>query len=89
MALHVVATEAGGPEVLDLVDEPDRDPGSGEAVLGVRAVGVNPIDFKVYSGTYGPAAFPMHLGSEAAGVVVAVGPDAVGQRAVRYPSATK
>ena len=49
-------------------------------MLGVRAVGVNPIDFKVYSGTYGPAAFPMHLGSEAAGVVVAVGPDAVGPR---------
>ena len=42
---------------------------------------MNPIDCKVYSGTYGPAAsFPMHLGSEAAGVVVAVGPDAVGPR---------
>jgi NADPH:quinone reductase len=81
MPLHVVANQAGGPEVLELVDEPDRDPGPGEVAIEVRAAGVNPIDYKVYSGNRGPAApFPMHLGWEAAGVVLAVGADAVGPR---------
>ena len=81
MALHVVATAVGGPEVLELVDEPDREPGSGEVLLDVRAAGVNPVDSKRYAGTSGPPpTFPMHLGSEAAGVVRAVGRDAVGPR---------
>jgi NADPH:quinone reductase-like Zn-dependent oxidoreductase len=81
MALHVVATAAGGPEVLELVDEPDREPGPGEVALDVRAAGVNPVDYKRYAGAFGPPpTFPMHLGSEAAGVVRAVGPDAIGPR---------
>jgi NADPH:quinone reductase-like Zn-dependent oxidoreductase len=46
----------------------------------VRAIGTNPIDFKRFSGTYGtdPASLPMALGSEASGVVTAVGEGAVG-----------
>jgi NADPH2:quinone reductase len=81
MTVHVVATAAGGPEVLALVDEPDREPGQGEVVVDVRAAGVNPIDFKRYAGGFGPpAAFPMLLGSEAAGVVRAVGDVPIGPR---------
>ena len=81
MTLHVVATALGGPEVLALVDEPDREPGPGEVVLDVRAAGVNPIDYKRYAGGFGPPPeLPLHLGSEAAGVVRAVGPDAIGPR---------
>jgi NADPH:quinone reductase-like Zn-dependent oxidoreductase len=55
-------------------------PGPGKVLLEVRAAGLNPIDAKVYSGAFGtdPAKLPMRLGSEAAGVVRAVGPDAVG-----------
>ncbi|RZI87044.1 MAG: NADP-dependent oxidoreductase, partial [Microbacterium sp.] len=46
----------------------------------VLACGVNPADIKSYSGAFGtdPAALPKRLGFEAAGVVTAVGPDAVG-----------
>jgi NADPH2:quinone reductase len=80
MALRVVATSAGGPEVLDLVYEPDPDPGPGEVVLDIRAAGVNPVDVKRYAGRFGSATFPMHLGSEAAGVVGEVGPEPVGPR---------
>jgi NADPH:quinone reductase-like Zn-dependent oxidoreductase len=81
MPLHVVATKPGGPEVLELVEEPDRKPGPGEALLDVRAAGVNPIDFKFYRAPGGPPGrFPMHLGLEAAGVVREVGPDAIGPR---------
>jgi NADPH2:quinone reductase len=76
----VIATAYGGPEVLSVADEPPGEPGPGEARIEVRAAGVNPFDSKVYSGAFGtdPARLPMRLGSEAAGVVTAVGPGAVG-----------
>ncbi len=94
-AKSVVAGAYGGPEVLELRHAPVADPGSGEVVLEVRAAGVNPIDWKRYSGARGtdPAALPMALGFEAAGVVVAVGEDAegpagpvsVGDEVMAYP----
>jgi NADPH:quinone reductase len=76
----VIATAFGGPDVLAVTDEPTADPGPGEVRVEVRAAGVNPVDYKVYSGAFGadPARLPIRLGSEAAGVVSAAGPDAVG-----------
>ena len=58
------------------------DPGPGEVVLEVRAAGVNPIDWKLYSGLRGkdPDALPMPIGFEAAGVIAAVGEDAARAR---------
>ncbi len=80
MTRAVVATAFGGPEVLSVVDVEAGEPRSGEVVVDVRAAGVNPIDWKVYSGAMGadPSALPMRLGYEAAGVVTTVGPDATG-----------
>lgn len=80
VAAVVVAAAYGGPEVLTVVDEAAAEPGPGQARLDVRAIGVNPIDYKAYSGGMGsdPARLPLRLGFEAAGVVTAVGPDAVG-----------
>lgn len=80
MTSAVVATAFGGPETLALIDADVPSPGHGEVAISVLAIGVNPIDVKVYSGLMGadPAALPMRLGFEAAGVVTAVGPDAVG-----------
>ena len=76
----VLATAYGGPEVLSIADEPVPPPGPGEARIAVRAAGVNPIDWKAYSGMFGadPARLPIRLGAEAAGVVTATGPDAIG-----------
>ena len=76
-SVAVVATGFGGPEHLELVREDVPDPGPGQVLLQVRAIGVNPYDAKSYSGAFGadPARLPLRLGSEAAGVVVAVGPD--------------
>lgn len=75
----VIARAFGGPEMLSVADEPVPEPGLGEARIRVRAAGVNPVDYKVYSGAMGadPGRLPMRLGSEAAGVVTAAGPDAV------------
>ena len=80
VALAVIAAGYGGPEVLSVADEPVGDPGPGEARIEVRAAGVNPVDVKSYSGAFGkdPARLPIRLGSEAAGVVTAVGPETAG-----------
>src|SRR5229473_1475444 len=80
MSAVVIATAFGGPDVLEIANQPPGEPGPGEALIEIRAAGVNPIDYKVYSGAMGadPARLPLRLGSEASGVVTAVGPDAVG-----------
>jgi NADPH2:quinone reductase len=77
MTKVAVATQYGGPEVLDIIEVPTPEPGPGEVRIGVRGAGVNPIDFKVYSGMFGtnPDNLPMRLGFEVAGVIEAVGPD--------------
>jgi NADPH2:quinone reductase len=63
----------GGPEVLRLEDLPDLRPGPGEVLIWVKAAGVNPVDTYVRSGNYGEQPFPYTPGSDAGGIVEAVG----------------
>ncbi len=90
MAHAVVATSFGGPEVLDVIEVDPGSPGAGEVLVEVRAAGVNPTDWKLYSGAWGTdvATLPIRLGREASGVVVAVGADvtgvAVGDEVIAY-----
>ncbi len=83
MARTIRFHEKGGPEVLRLEDVPVGDPGPGEARVRHTAIGVNFIDTYHRGGLY-PLPLPSGLGSEAAGVVEAVGPGvttvAVGDR---------
>ena len=62
----------GGPEVLEYVDVEVGDPGPGEARVRHTAIGLNFIDVYHRTGLY-PLELPTGLGSEAAGVVAAVG----------------
>ena len=75
----------GGPEVLTPVELDRPDPGPGEVLIELAAVGVNFIDCYHRTGLY-PSALPFIPGSEGAGRVVAVGPDVdtvrVGDRVV-------
>jgi NADPH2:quinone reductase len=71
-AIQVART--GGPEVLTLVDVPVPDPRPNEALVQISAAGVNFIDVYFREGRY-PAQLPFIDGQEAAGIVVAVGPD--------------
>jgi NADPH:quinone reductase-like Zn-dependent oxidoreductase len=64
----------GGPEVLQVSDVPDPHAGAGQVRIAVRAVGVNPIDWKLRSGLMG-GDLPRGTGVEAAGVVDEVGDD--------------
>ncbi len=67
-------SEFGGPEVLRLVELPDPHPAPDQIRVAVRAVGVNPIDWKVRSGMMG-GELPQTTGREVAGVVDEVGED--------------
>ena len=73
MAKAIRITETGGPEVLRWEDVEVGEPGEGQARVRHTAVGVNFIDTYHRSGLY-PIPLPSGLGSEAAGVVEAVGP---------------
>ncbi|MES1972503.1 MAG: quinone oxidoreductase [Pseudomonadota bacterium] len=69
--------KTGGPEVIQWVDVDLPDPGPGEVRMRNTAVGLNYIDTYFRSGLY-PSPLPAGLGSEAAGVIVAVGPGVEG-----------
>jgi NADPH:quinone reductase-like Zn-dependent oxidoreductase len=66
----------GGPEVLEIVEREDPQPGPGQVRLVVRAASVNPIDWKLRSGGMASSdapAKPVIAGVDLAGTVEAVG----------------
>lgn len=67
--------EYGGPEVLRLEELPDPEPGPGQVVVQVLAVGVNFVDIYNRMGWYKLPLLPSGIGGEGAGRVVAIGPD--------------
>jgi NADPH2:quinone reductase len=68
-------SRTGGPEVMELVDLPVPQPKPNEAIVQVKAAGINFIDIYNREGRY-KAPLPLVLGQEAAGVVIALGTDA-------------
>jgi len=96
MARRWIAPEFGGIDVLTLVDEEVPPPGPGEVTVEVRAVGMDPTDYKLLSGGPhpDPSQLPLKLGNELAGVVTALGPDAqlgsgrgaVGDEVLAFPA---
>ncbi len=65
-------TETGGPDVMRWEDVEVGEPGEGQARIRHTAVGVNLLDTYHRSGLY-PLPLPAGIGSEAAGIVEAVG----------------
>ncbi len=79
MPIAITARTAGGPEVLHQIDLPTPDPSTGEVLVRHAAIGVNFHDIYMRSGLYPwPVDADLVLGSEAAGVVAAVGSDVTG-----------
>lgn len=80
MTRTVLFHEYGGPEVLRIEDVETAEPGPGEVLVKVEAIGLNRAEALFRSGLYIEQArsFPARLGTEAAGVVEAVGPDVAG-----------
>ncbi|NJP87956.1 zinc-dependent alcohol dehydrogenase family protein [Nonomuraea sp. FMUSA5-5] len=82
MARKVLFHELGGPEVLRVEDVEVGDPGPGEVRIRVEAIGLNRSESLFRSGHYIEPVkrFPATLGTEAAGVVEAVGAGVTGLR---------
>jgi NADPH:quinone reductase-like Zn-dependent oxidoreductase len=67
--------EHGGPEMLVWTSLPDPEPGPGEVLLKVAAVGINHLDLWVRRGVQGHRfPLPMVPGSDITGTVVKAGP---------------
>jgi NADPH:quinone reductase len=73
MAQAIRFRQTGGPEVLELETVEVGEPGLGQVRIRHSYVAVNFIDIYFRTGRY-PAALPNGLGSDAVGVVEAVGP---------------
>lgn len=100
MARIVRPRAYGGPDVLTVQQVDIPTPGEGEVVVQVRAAGVNPLDWKLYSGRFhdvdddekdaaGLAESLPSLGMDCAGIVTAVGSNldtvSVGDEVIVYP----
>jgi NADPH2:quinone reductase len=78
----IVVHEHGGPEVMRLENVPDPTPRSGEAVVRIRAAGVNPVDAYIRSGMHArKAAPPFTPGFDGAGEIEAINGDVTGFKA--------
>jgi NADPH:quinone reductase len=72
----IVVHEFGGPEVLKLEEVPTPKPATGQVLVRVHAVGVNPYDAYMRNGTYAvKPPLPYTPGSDGAGVIEGVGAD--------------
>jgi NADPH:quinone reductase-like Zn-dependent oxidoreductase len=68
----------GGAEVHRYGDLPDPDQGKGDLLISIKAVSLNPIDYKIRQGVakvLTGSRFPKILGSDFAGIVKQVRPD--------------
>src|SRR5215469_18287580 len=68
----ILVKELGGPEKMELAEVPKPQPGPGQALVRLKAIGVNFIDVYFRMGRY-KADLPITLGNEGAGTVEAVG----------------
>jgi NADPH2:quinone reductase len=71
-AIQILTT--GSADVLTLREIPTPMPGPGEALIRIKASGVNFIDTYFREGRY-PAHLPYTLGQEASGIVESIGPN--------------
>jgi NADPH2:quinone reductase len=70
----ILVRQFGGPEVLKLEDLPDPRPGPTDVLVSVQAVGINPVETYVRTGTYAVRPdLPYIPGQDAAGVVEQTG----------------
>src|SRR3712207_9477392 len=75
----VQITRFGGPEVLDVVDLPDPEPGEGETVFDVSTAGINFADTHQTEDSYlAPQQLPLIPGAEFVGTLAGGGPRVVG-----------
>ena len=68
--------EFGGPEILRVEEVPTPQPGLGQVLVCMHAIGINPVETYIRAGTYAyKPTLPYTPGNDGAGVVEQVGPD--------------
>src|SRR5882724_3662083 len=70
----VLIHETGGPEVLVLAEIPAPEPGKGQVLVRIEAIGVSWGETRMRAGVY-PISLPRVMGAEAAGTVEMLGED--------------
>ncbi len=87
----ITYSEFGDASVLSVSDVPEPNPGPDEVIVEVRAVGLNPVDWKARQGYLEPmidSIFPVTPGWDVAGVVTRLGADtpefAIGDEVFAY-----
>ncbi len=80
MSRTIKFAKAGGPEVLEFVNQEVPAPGPAEVRIKVKAIGINRAESMWRNDKYieSPVTYPASLGYEAAGTVDAVGRDVTG-----------
>jgi len=79
MSRTIKFAKAGGPEVLEFIDEQVAAPAPHEVRIKVKAIGLNRADVMWRNDAYiEPVKFPAGLGYEVAGIIDAVGKDVTG-----------
>ncbi len=72
----IIINEFGGIDKLTLVDTPIPQPDEGEVLIQIKAIGINPVDWKIREGKLKdrlPHQFPLILGWDFAGIVAETG----------------
>ena len=70
----IVVREFGGHDVMNIEQVPIPEPDSGQVVVAMKAVGINPVDVYIRSGQYAKKpALPYTPGFDGAGIVESVG----------------
>ncbi len=86
----VVLSQLGGPEQLRLIDTPTPEPGPGQVRVRLHASALNRRDVWITLGQYPGIRLPCIMGSDGAGVVDQLGPEApadlLGQAVIVYPA---
>lgn len=75
MAQQWIAQHAGSPDDWAFVDVEVSPPATGEVTIRVQAAGVNPADAKHVAVARPGALYPVAIGYEVSGTLVAIGPD--------------
>jgi enoyl reductase len=72
----VTFSRFGGPEVLQLGEQPPAEPGTGEVRVRVAFAGLNPVDYKIrYGAPRYDTVLPSRIGRELSGIVESTGPE--------------
>jgi len=75
----ILIEKFGGPETLKLREKPALNPGEGQVVVALKAVGVNPVETYIRAGNYARLpALPYTPGTDGAGLVARVGSGVTG-----------